>query len=119
MYTIRVEAGFSAAHFLSGYNGKCENLHGHNYRVRAYARGTDLDKSGMLLDFGVFKKSLREICDALDHKLLNDDPVFRNSPSAERIARYIFESLAAALPGAALNAVEVFESDTSMARYEP
>ena len=58
MYTVRVEAGFSAAHFLSGYRGKCENLHGHNYRVRAYARGADLDESGMLLDFGLLKKEI-------------------------------------------------------------
>lgn len=119
MYTIRVEAGFSAAHFLSGYRGKCENLHGHNYRVRAYARGEDLDESGMLLDFGVFKKALREVCETLDHGLLNENPVFKDSPSAERIARHIFESLSAALPGVPLHAVEVFESDTSMARYEP
>lgn len=119
MYTVRVEADFSAAHFLSGYKGKCENLHGHNYRVRAYARGTDLDESGMLLDFGVLKKALREVCGGLDHRLLNENPAFRDSPSAERIARHIFESLAARLPGTPLLAVEVFESDTSMARYEP
>lgn len=119
MFTVRVETGFSAAHFLSGYRGKCENLHGHNYRVRAYARGADLDESGMLLDFGLLKKALREVCETLDHGLLNDNPAFLDSPSAERIARHIFDSLTAALPGACLQAVEVFESDTSMARYEP
>ncbi len=119
MYIVRVEAGFSAAHFLSGYRGRCENLHGHNYRVRAYARGEELDESGMLLDFGVLKKALREVCEGLDHRLLNDNPAFRDSPSAERIARHIFETLAGILPGAPLQAVEVFETDTSMARYEP
>lgn len=119
MYTVRVEAGFSSAHFLSGYKGKCENLHGHNYRVRAYASGADLDSSGMLVDFGVLKGALREICDGLDHRLLNDIPAFRDSPSAERIARHIFETLSEKQPGAGLSAVEVFESDTSMARYEP
>lgn len=119
MYTVRVEAEFSAAHFLSGYHGKCENLHGHNYRVRASARGADLDGSGMLLDFGDLKKALRQVCEGLDHRLLNEIPAFQDSPSAERIARHIFESLAGLLPGASLQAVEVFESDTSMARYEP
>jgi len=119
MYTVRVEAGFSSAHFLSGYKGKCENLHGHNYRVRAYAAGEALDSSGMLVDFGVLKGALREACDALDHRLLNDEPEFQNSPSAERIACYIFTALSRKLPGTPLTAVEVFESDTSMARYEP
>lgn len=119
MYTVRVEADFSAAHFLSGYKGKCENLHGHNYAVRAYARGAELDSSGMLVDFGALKGALREVCGSLDHRLLNEEPAFRNSPSAERIARFIFEAISRALPEVPLTAVEVFESDTSMARYEP
>ncbi|HSV56419.1 MAG TPA: 6-carboxytetrahydropterin synthase QueD [Magnetospirillaceae bacterium] len=119
MYTVRVEADFSAAHCLSGYPGRCENLHGHNYRVRACVRGVDLDESGMLMDFGVLKSALRKVCGGLDHRLLNEEPAFRGSPSAERIARYIFEALASELPGAPLAAVEVFESDTSMCRYEP
>ena len=119
MYTVRVEAESSAAHFLSGYHGKCENLHGHNYRVRAYAAGERLDSSGMLVDFGALKGALREVCGSLDHRLLNDEPVFENSPSAERIARFVHEALVRKMPGVSLRAVEVFESDTSMARYEP
>ena len=119
MYTVRVEAGFSAAHFLSGYQGKCENLHGHNYRVRAFARGDELDHTGMLVDFGVLKGALRSVCDGLDHRLLNEEPAFRDSPSAERIARFVFDALSGMLPGKTLTAVEVFESDTSMVRYEP
>jgi len=119
MYTVRVEAGFSAAHFLSGYKGKCENLHGHNYRVRAYAAGEGLDASGMLVDFGVLKGALKEACDSLDHRLLNKEPSFNDSPSAERIAAHIFNLVMKKLPMASLTAVEVFESDTSMARYEP
>ena len=119
MYTVRVEAGFSAAHFLSRYEGKCERLHGHNYRVRVYAAGSDLDSSGMLLDFTKLKAALREVCGGLDHRLLNEEPAFEDSPSAERISRFIFQALAERMPGAPLSAVEVFESDTSMARYEP
>lgn len=119
MYTVRVEASFAAAHFLTHYQGKCERLHGHNYLVRAYARGEDLDEGGMLLDFGALKGSLREVLGGLDHSLLNDIEEFRGDPSAERIAAFVFKRLAALLPGAPLEAVEVFETDTSMARYEP
>jgi len=119
MYTVRVEATFAAAHFLARYHGKCENLHGHNYRVRVYARGGELDDSGMLVDFGVLKGRLREVLETLDHGCLNDHPALGDSPSAERIARYVFDALAAADPSLPLCAVEVFETDTSMARYEP
>lgn len=119
MYLVRVEADFAAAHFLSHYNGKCERMHGHNYKVRVWARGAVLDEGGMLLDFGELKGALRKVLEDFDHHLLNDDPVFKNDPSAERIAAAIFERVAALLPGAPLHAVEVFETETSMARYEP
>ncbi len=119
MYTIRVETTFAAAHFLTQYHGKCERLHGHNYLVRAYASGDDLDPAGMLVDFGELKGRLREVCGALDHSCLNDEAAFEASPSAERIARYIFERIKRLDPSMPLSAVEVFETDTSMARYEP
>ncbi|MBL8965958.1 MAG: 6-carboxytetrahydropterin synthase QueD [Spirochaetaceae bacterium] len=119
MYTVRVEASFAAAHFLSHYQGKCERLHGHNYRVRAFARGEGLDSGGMLLDFGELKGALRAVIDRLDHSLLNDLDYFQGDPSAERIATYIFNGILELLPSAPLSAVEVFETETSMARYEP
>ena len=119
MYRVRVEASFAAAHFLSHYHGKCERLHGHNYRVRAFAAGAQLDEGGMLLDFGALKGALREVLEGLDHSLLNDEPAFKGDPSAERIAELVFRRMAALLPGAPLEAVEVFETETSMARYEP
>ncbi|AEF81704.1 6-carboxytetrahydropterin synthase QueD [Leadbettera azotonutricia] len=122
MYSVRVEADFAAAHFLSHYHGKCENLHGHNYRVRAWARGESLSDGGMLLDFGVLKKCLREACAGLDHTNLNDKGIFANDPSAERIAKYIFDQTKALLPPEAaglLHAVDVYETPTSMARYKP
>jgi len=121
MYSVRVEADFAAAQSLTHYRGKCERLHGHNYRVRAYARGAELGEGGMLLDFGVLKGALRAVAGELDHTFLNDIPYFDADPSAERIARYIFEGIERALPPAAaalLHAVEVFETPTSMARYE-
>jgi len=119
MYFVRVEADFAAAHFLSHYKGKCERLHGHNYRVRIWARGGDLDEGGMLLDFGELKGALRRVLEGLDHHHLNEEPYFKDDPSAERIAAFIYAGLAALLPGAPLHAVEVFETPTSMARYEP
>ena len=122
MYEARVEAEFSAAHFLSHYRGKCENLHGHNYRVRLWVRGAELDSGGMLVDFSLLKKALNDAIALLDHSNLNDMEVFLNDPSAERIARFVFEKVKEKLPGlgvsgALLRAVDVFENDRSMARY--
>ena len=122
MYQARVEAEFSAAHFLSHYRGKCENLHGHNYRVRLWVRGEKLDEGGMLADFSLLKKILKEVIAPLDHSNLNDMEIFKNDPSAERIARFIFDKVKEKLPGQGvasglLWAVDVFENDRSMARY--
>jgi 6-pyruvoyltetrahydropterin/6-carboxytetrahydropterin synthase len=122
MYHARVEAEFAAAHFLTHYRGKCENLHGHNYRVRLWARGKELDEGGMLVDFGVLKRILRTITGTLDHTNLNENPAFQNDPSAERIARFIFEQAekefaAAGLDPGLLQALDVYETPSSMARY--
>jgi 6-pyruvoyltetrahydropterin/6-carboxytetrahydropterin synthase len=122
MYHVRVEAEFSAAHFVRDYQGKCEQLHGHNYRVRLWARGTGLDENGMLADFTVLKKALRTVCAVLDHTSLNDNSAFDGSPSAERIARHIFletGKLLSPKEGAMIRAVDVFETRANMARYEP
>lgn len=119
MYLVRVEAEFAAAHFLSHYKGKCERLHGHNYRIRVWARGVGLDEGGMLVDFGELKAALRRVLEGLDHSLLNEEPFFANDPSAERIAEFIFRRLREVLPEAPLHAVDVFETDVNMARYEP
>jgi 6-pyruvoyltetrahydropterin/6-carboxytetrahydropterin synthase len=123
VYSVRVEAEFAAAHFLSHYRGKCENLHGHNYRVRLWAEGESLDGGGMLADFGLLKRALKEVLSALDHGNLNDQPAFENDPSAERIARYVYQGLKARFPDysldpALLRAVEVYETPSCMARYE-
>lgn len=122
MFEVRVETEFAAAHFLKDYHGKCENLHGHNYRVFAHARGNDLDAGGMLVDFGDLKKALRDVCAKLDHTNLNDleengQSVFCQNPSAERIAKYIFDKIKNILPNVPLYAVDVFETSTSRARY--
>lgn len=129
MYEVRVEADFAAAHFLRDYNGKCENLHGHNYKVYAHVRGMQLNEGGMLMDFTRLKKSLREVCGMMDHTNLNDNPYFDQNPSAERIATFIYERIVEMVPElayaedgfekATLYAVDVFETDTSRARYIP
>lgn len=122
MFQIRVECSFAAAHFLRDYHGKCENLHGHNYKVFAHIRGSSLDSGGMLFDFGDLKSALREVCSLLDHKNLNDFSDFDQNPSAERIAKFIFDRLREKLQAAFQNdtelfMVDVFETETSRARY--
>jgi 6-pyruvoyltetrahydropterin/6-carboxytetrahydropterin synthase len=122
MYHARVEEEFSAAHFLSHYNGKCEKLHGHNYRVRIWFRGEKLNEGGMLVDFSVLKKMLREVLAVLDHSNLNNLEIFDNDPSAERIAKFIFDEIQKKLPEewtdkALLWAVDVYENSRSMARF--
>ena len=123
MYSARVEAEFSAAHFLSHYRGKCEKLHGHNYKVRLWVQGEVLDEGGMLLDFSLLKKVLKDAIKLLDHSNLNDMDIFQNDPSAERIARFIYDTVKEKLPelgveSSLLHAVDVFETSGSMARYE-
>jgi 6-pyruvoyltetrahydropterin/6-carboxytetrahydropterin synthase len=130
MFEVRVEADFAAAHFLKDYNGKCENLHGHNYKVFAHVKGTELNEGGMLLDFSLLKKVLKSVCKELDHTNLNDMEIFMNNPSAERIAMYIFNQIIVKMKennidlsskksseSAVLSAVDVFETETSRARY--
>ena len=117
MFEVRVEADFAAAHYLQDYHGKCERLHGHNYRVLAHARGNELDAGGMLLDFTILKKELKDVCNELDHTNLNDNPYFKMNPSAERIAMYIYEKIKTCLPECPLYAIDVYETPTSRARY--
>lgn len=130
MFEVRVTADFAAAHFLRDYNGKCENLHGHNYKVYAHVKGPELNEGGMLLDFTKLKSALREVCKQLDHTNLNDLAVFDQNPSAERIAMYIYSGIIEILKKEgldlsyqkdkktpALYAVDVFETETSRARY--
>ena len=120
MYSVRIEDSFAAAHFLTRYHGKCERLHGHNYRVRVTARGAQLDEGGMLVDFGILKGALRTVLTELDHSSLNDHPAFSDgSPSAERIARFIFEKMSAVVPGSGLSLVEVYETEKNRATYQP
>ena len=120
MYTVCVEDWFAAAHYLRNYHGKCENPHGHNYRVKVYVSGKNLDKGGMLIDFSVLKKHLKSVLETLDHHDLNSTPYFtEQEPSAENISRYIFDSLKALLPsGIRMAGVEVFETEKNSVLYQ-
>ncbi len=120
MFSIRVEDTFAAAHYLVNYHGKCENLHGHNYRVRVFARGAVLDEGGMLLDFGVLKKSLKSVLEELDHSLLNENDKYgEKEPSAELISFHIYKRLKTIIPDCPVSRVEVFETEKNMAAYIP
>ena len=120
MYTVRIEDGFAAAHFLTRYHGKCERLHGHNYKVFITAAGPTLDDGGMLLDFGILRATLRHVTGELDHSSLNDHPEFRDGcPSAERIARFVYDRMRALMTDASFTLVEVFETDRNRATYTP
>ncbi len=123
MYEVTVEAGFSSGHYLRNYRGKCENPHGHNYRVFVTLMGGELDAAGLLLDFKLLKQVMRPVVDRLDHQMLNDlEPFTALNPSAENLARYFFEQTATQLAEMTSGRVRVkdctlYETDTSFARY--
>ncbi|MFA5411160.1 MAG: 6-carboxytetrahydropterin synthase QueD [Candidatus Omnitrophota bacterium] len=114
MYSIKVEAQFSSAHNLRGYKGKCEELHGHNWKVEAVVVKDRLDKAGMVMDFSAIKSRLRKLLEKLDHKHLNGLPYFKKvNPTSENIAKYIYDNLKIA----GLESVTVWESEKSSATY--
>ena len=119
MFEIRVEKTIACAHRLFGYNGPCEELHGHNYRIEVMYQGTELDEFGMLVDFTDVKREFNRVLEHLDHTYLNDLPAFKDiSPSAENIARYIFQELQKAqFSRGKLSAVSVWETPTQVAVY--
>ena len=116
MYQVKVEGSFSSAHSLRGYKGKCEALHGHNWKVEVEARSDTLDTVGMVIDFKIMKKKLRVLLETLDHAHLNRLPYFKKiNPTSEHIAKYLFEKLEKPIPQ--LFAVRVWESENSSATY--
>lgn len=122
VYYLDVETHFSAAHQLRHYKGKCENLHGHNWRVRLTVCGAALNKTGLLIDFGDLKAMLAEGIDRLDHANLNEVPPFDGevNPTSENLARIIAEDIEARLPDhVRVDAVTVWESDKCSATYKP
>ncbi|MCK4667220.1 6-carboxytetrahydropterin synthase QueD [Candidatus Dependentiae bacterium] len=120
MYEITIEDRFSSAHQLRDYEGKCENLHGHNWIVKVSIRGNSLDDKGMLIDFKVLKKILNKILEELDHKFLNEVPPFdKLNPTAENIANYIYFKVEESLnsPELEVSRVKIWESENSYAVF--
>ena len=116
MFEVKVETHFSSAHHLLNYKGKCENMHGHNWKVEVTARGNKLDKSNILIDFKMLKKITNEIVEYLDHKDLNELPEFKGeSPSSEFIAKFIYSKLKEQIKE--ISRVDVWETPTSKASY--
>jgi len=120
MYELKVISKFAAAHQLKMVTKKCENLHGHNWKVEVCISGKDLNHAGVLMDFGEIKKHLSKIINTLDHQFLNELACFQNSnPSSETIAKYIADELQTKIssPLAAISKVSVWESDDCCATY--
>jgi 6-pyruvoyltetrahydropterin/6-carboxytetrahydropterin synthase len=132
MYHVSVEEEFAAGHALRGYRGKCENPHGHNYKIRITVEGKALNKIGLLIDFVELKAAMHDTSRKLDHVFMNDvEPFKTDNPSAENIARFFFEEVSASVKESARKAhtawpknalpyvkeVTVWETSTSIATY--
>ena len=120
MYELKVISQFAAAHQLREYEGGCEKLHGHNWKVEVHVTGEQLDKCGLLIDFRLIKDAVRSSLDALDHKFLNELEAFTTAnPSSENIARHIFKSLSNELntDNVRISKVTAWESDSACASY--
>ena len=116
MYELKVESSFSAAHHLLNYEGECENQHGHNWKVEVYIKGTELDKSNLLIDFKVLKRELNTVLNTLDHKDINTLEEFKNiSPSSEIISKFIYRKLKEGIKE--IYKVSVWETEKSCASY--
>jgi 6-pyruvoyltetrahydropterin/6-carboxytetrahydropterin synthase len=122
MFEVMIERNFSSAHQLRGYKGKCENLHGHNYKIEIFASGRELDHIGLLVDFGELKTAADDIVTYLDHRNINELPPFdaELNPSAENLARYILERVAARVGDERVQVYKVrcYETPTSVATYQ-
>ncbi len=120
MYQVSVRKHFDAAHYLRGYRGKCEEIHGHRFEVVVCVEAEGLDDIGIAYDFADLKKHLGEILKRFDHVCLNDIPPFDSiNPSSENIASTVYEALVGELSGVAISRVEVWESPESKVTYIP
>ena len=121
-FEVMIERNFSSAHQLRGYKGKCENLHGHNYKIEIYARGRELDNIGLLVDFSELKNAADDVVQYLDHRNINELPPFdvELNPSAENLARYFLEEVASRVGDGRVEVYKVrcFETPTSVATYQ-
>ena len=120
MYELKVVTKFAAAHRLTMVGEKCENMHGHNWKIEVYVTGEKTDDAGVLIDFGIIKKHVREIMAMLDHKYLNELEYFqRGQPSSENIAYFVATELQKRIDNQAvsISRVTAWESDDAGATY--
>jgi 6-pyruvoyltetrahydropterin/6-carboxytetrahydropterin synthase len=123
MYEVTVEDTFAAGHYLRNYKGKCENPHGHNYKVRVTLAGKELDKAGLLLDFKDLRDVMKHVIERLDHQMINEVAPFTElNPSAENLAKYFFDETNGRLKHSTngrvfVRDVTIFETDTTTAKY--
>lgn len=120
MFELKIISQFAAAHRLRNFQGKCEQLHGHNWKVEVFVESNYLDETGLVKDFGELKATTQEILAELDHQYLNErEPFTRENPSSEHIARHLFRELSRRLNAERLRVskVSVWESDTACASY--
>jgi len=122
IFEVMIERNFSSAHQLRGYKGKCENLHGHNYKIEIYARGAELNNLGLLIDFGDLKVAADQVVKYLDHRNINELPPFdvELNPSAENLAKFILDWVASRVGDERVQVYKVrcFETPTSIATYQ-
>lgn len=121
MYELKILSQFAAAHQLRESGGKCEQMHGHNWKVEVFVRGETLGDDGLLIDFHDVKAATHRVLEGLDHRYLNEvAPFDRLNPSSENIARHIFDALARELDSerVRVSRVTAWESDTACATYE-
>ena len=122
MFEISAEYSFAAGHALRGYKGKCENVHGHNYKVQVRVAGEQLNSIGLLMDFVDLRAAIKGLVDRLDHRFLNDLPPFDElNPSAENIAKYFCDGIEPQVreQGLQVRGVTVWETDRTSATYIP
>ena len=124
MFEVAVEQSFASAHALRNYKGRCENVHGHNWKVRVVIEGEKLDATGMLVDFLDVKSFMGEILDRIDHQFLNEIPPFDViNPSAENIAEYFYQQITGKLAETPvpvrIREVKIWETEIQSATYRP
>jgi 6-pyruvoyltetrahydropterin/6-carboxytetrahydropterin synthase len=123
MFEVTVEDTFAAGHYLRNYKGKCENPHGHNYKIRVTLAAEELDKAGLLLDFKDLREVMKQVIERLDHQMINEiEPFTIINPSAENLAKYFYHESDVGLQRATnqrvrVKSVTVFETDTTTATY--
>lgn len=120
MYELQITTQFAAAHQLRNFRGKCEKLHGHNWRIDVFVEGKKLNDAGLLIDFKDLKDATSRILEELDHSFLNELPQFKDqNPSSENIAAYVFTKLSSELndTNITVSKVTAWESDTASSSY--